>query len=113
VIALLAFRRWGAVRSHFIAAGLAGAASGLLASLLSLVVAQVITATDRANLWNSLGLEGGVSAFLLVESFFALFLTLGWLYGGLASALALSADRAERYYLQRSSEHQAESPVGR
>lgn len=113
VILLLALRRRAAARSHFVAAVLTGAVAGLIASVLSLVVAQVSTAPERANFWNGLRLEGGVAAFLLFGSFSALFLTLGWLYGASASVLALSADRAERYYLQRSSERQAESPVAR
>ncbi|MCP5115973.1 MAG: hypothetical protein GY953_34525 [bacterium] len=106
VVALLVLRRWRPMRSSVVAAVAGGAAAGLIASLLSLVLAQVITAPERANLWNSLDLAGA-GVFLLVELFFALFLTLGWLYGALASAMALLADRAARRF-QRSSEEQVE-----
>ncbi len=95
VIALLILRRWRPARSHVVVAVAGGAAAGLIASVVSLVLAQLITAPERANLWNSLDLAGP-GVLLLVELFFALFLTLGWFYGALASALALLTDRTVR-----------------
>ena len=110
ILALLALRRWRPARSHFIGAGLGGAAAGIVASELSRVLAQVITAQERAKLWNSWRLANAADV-LLIESLFAFLLTLGWLYGALASVLALIADRAEKYF--RHSRGQAESPVHR
>lgn len=107
VIMLLALRCWRPGRSHFIGAGLGGAAAGLFASGLSRLLAQVITAQERAILWDSWRLAS-VADLLLIESLFAFFLTLGWLYGASASMLALVADRAEKYF--RHSRQRAGSP---
>ena len=111
VIAVLALRRWRPARSHLLVAVLSAASAGVIVCLLSLVLAQVITASERANFWNGLRLEGGVTGFLLFGSAIALFRALGWLYGALASVLALIADRAEKYF--RHSSGQTESPVRR
>jgi hypothetical protein len=99
VIGLLTLRRWRPVRSHFVGAGLGGAAVGLVASEVSRVLAEAVSAQQRAILWNSWRLDSAAEV-LLIESLFAFFLTLGWLYGASASILALVADRAERRYLR-------------
>ncbi len=53
VLVLLALRRWRPARANFIGAGLIGVAAGIFASELPLLLAQVITAQERAKLWNT------------------------------------------------------------
>lgn len=101
LILLLVVRRWRPARSHLIPAGLSGAVAGLLASELSRVLAYMITAHDRSVLWNSWRLASAADL-LIIESLFAFFLTLSWLYGATAAMLVLLADRVERKYFHPS-----------
>lgn len=96
VIAVLILRRWKPTRTYLLSAGLIGAGAGTFASVTTLGLAQVLTAPERANFWNGLQLEGGVTGFLLFGCGIALFRALGWLYGSLAASLTLLTERAER-----------------
>ena len=105
VIALLVVRRWAPARSYVVAAVASGAGAGLIVGLISFSFAQMITAEERAVYWNGVRLAGA-GQFLLIQLSYALSVTLGWLYGASAAAVALFADRTARRF-QRSSRRKA------
>ena len=107
VVTVLALRRWRLAREHIGVAGVGGAFGGLVASIAALILAQLITAEDRAVTQNSVNIAG-VLTFLYIELSFAFLLALGWLHGAAASMLTSGSDRLERH-LQHRSEHRAES----
>jgi hypothetical protein len=95
-MSLLGLRRWRLTRSHIVAAGLTGIVVGIISSSLALFAAQLITTRERDLVWNSLRVRGGLSSFLLMPTLFALFLTVSWFYGALASSLAFGFDEVDR-----------------
>jgi hypothetical protein len=93
-ITLLTLRRWAPARKHLAVAFAAGAACGLVASILSRFIASAFDLEQREILLNTLQ-TARIADFVLVESLFALVLTVGWLFGATASVLTVLADRLE------------------
>jgi hypothetical protein len=83
--------------------------AGLLSSEIALLLAQVVTAQERAIFWNTMR-TASLGDTLLVEGLFAFVLTVGWLYGLAASTMIIGLDRLDELQEQRKRQAAGRTP---